>query len=304
MPRGAILKPWTSQPPSPVTEFDRSNYYGAHALWACVPGWYRVDDSRGFIRSIGQEMSFPMVVRNTGSGTTRIVTKNYGGGVGKARALRLDPAETVGYHPRRDIDDLGIHFPDPKNFSIYALVYVDGDGTPAGSDSRFIAKDSGWATVDHDLMLGITAGANRYRARVRIGGSVQTLISPSDNTVQNDALALVSLHVRSVLNNAFPVLRSLTEDGNHERTSGSGAATGYTPRTTTNFGFGCTSGDVAQFFRGDLIAFVAFDRNFDEGGEAHSNALMDNIWQVFAPRKIWLPPESAAVDVLQAQVWM
>ena len=284
-----LRRHWRTQPPSPVKAFDKQNPFGAACIWACVPGWYSVLNADGIVRSVGQEMQFPMAAGTGGSGgTTDIGPGAYGKGVGNAKAIRFTPGgATSGHFPLRTDADLGIIFPDDRAFTVVTLSRLSASGV----DSRVFTKDIGWNLENHDLMLGVTSGGNA-RTRVRFGSTIVTIIGSS---FQADALNMIATTVQPSGANTQAVLHLLREDGTHNRTAGAAQGSPYTPRTSTDMAIGCTAGPTSQFATGDIIWIAAFDAIYDD--RKFYDQLISNPWQIFEPRTIWIPAGVASGDV-------
>ena len=279
---------WTSQPPSYVGDFDESNEFGKHCLWALIPGWFPIDDGAGQMWSSGpQKMQFTQTVGTGGSSGSAVKTASkvypFVGAV-RTNEQRPGAGGKDGWFAKRTDNDLGIHFPNPKNFTLVTIVRTNGDGVVSG-DPRIFTKDEGWATANHDLMLGMVS-SGRARQRFRINNTTPNT-QITDASLLSDAINLVAGTITPLSGNAYPSLHLLREDGLYERQTGGSAAVGYTPRTTTDIALGCTAGSQSQFFDGDIIGVYAFNGTWDRSPELFLKFLK-NQWQVFAPRRLAL----------------
>jgi len=285
--------------PEQPQSFDASNLFGAHCLWALIPGWGQYSGAgssshSGEVKSVGQEMTFVTDAHNS-LGNLNKVFKNYGGGVGSARAAEFVPNNQTNYISLSRLDnDLGILFPDLKDLTILAITRPDGNGRPGTADPRYFTQDEGFATNDHDLMIGqVEATGQKARFRVRVASATRSIVVGS-NVIQNDALNLVAGVVKwSSSTQVRASVHHLREDGDYEENTDSAASGTYNPRTTTDMALGGTANtENDNAFRGDIIGVFAFDIAFNN--ETLLRDFFDNPWQVFKARREPLLIESAA----------
>jgi len=294
----AIIRkiPWTIQPPNRVEQFSKT-FLGQHCIWAVVPGWdqYFANTSvaGNSLRSVGQVMQLDLEeFANPTSGSVTKVTRNHGGGVGSTRSVLFDhESHTRGYRFRRPDADLGIIFPDLTRLTILTIVKPTGDGRPLGAgDPRIFTIDTGAAANNHDLMIGEVSSGNEVRTRIRIGSSTQTVVT-TGGTIQDDAVQLIAGTVEPAsATNSIVRAHHLGLDGTYTTAASSSVTGSYNPRTTTDMAIGATAGSSFNAFEGEVIGVYAFNIDLHE---QHFREILDNPWQVFAPRTQIIPIDVA-----------
>ena len=117
-------------PPSYVGDFDKNNEFGKDCIWALIPGWGHANDALGGMWSSGpQKMLLQQTVGTGGSsGSAASIESKVYPYVGPVRVFEGRPGSggQDGWFPKRTVNDFGIAFPDPQNFTVIALVRTNG----------------------------------------------------------------------------------------------------------------------------------------------------------------------------------
>ena len=257
--------------PTRFPGFD-SGFWGKHCVYAFVPGWGSFNnigypEIEGSAFSHGRSGRILMEVTQGGSDNTiflaRGVAKLPGGGGPIPTAFFTPTSNSSGRRYLYTGVDKGPQFPDPSNMSLVGLWKPTGDGRAGNPDPRIWSKDIGTAGPDHDLMIGIATNGNDHRARIRTGGTTDTILLAG--LVQDDAWNITSGYVQSIESGTPATLTGCagyTEDGGYDNQNWTGGGrnnSGYDPRTSTKIGVGMSANANDNTYAGHVAIVLGFD---------------------------------------------